>query len=146
MLRMTDNMTIAPDFPQFPRIAVGAVVMYENCALLVKRANAPSQGRWAVPGGKIRLGETLQEAAQREVFEETGIIVKAMEPLLTFDLIERSKDGKILFHYVIVDLNAVYISGELTPGDDALKAVWAQANDLERYNLSAATIKLFKFA
>ncbi|MFP4084673.1 MAG: NUDIX hydrolase [Desulfonatronovibrio sp.] len=142
---MTDNLTDAPDYPQVPRIAVGAVVIHNNHALLVKRANAPSKGRWAVPGGKVRLGETLQEAAQREVFEETGILVKASEPILTFDLIERSQDGKILFHYVIIDLSAVYVSGELRPGDDALKAVWAHASDLERYNLSAATIKLFQF-
>ncbi|MFO7728428.1 MAG: NUDIX hydrolase [Desulfonatronovibrio sp.] len=142
---MTDKVSITQDYPQVPRIAVGAVVTHNNHALLIKRANAPSKGRWAIPGGKVRLGETLQQAAQREVFEETGITVNAMEPLLTFDLIERSQEGKILFHYVIVDLNAVYVAGEVIPGDDALKAVWAHASDLERYNLSAATIKLFQF-
>lgn len=142
---MTDNMMVAADYPQVPRIAVGAVVMHDEHALLVKRANPPSKGRWAIPGGKVRLGETLQEAVQREVLEETGIIVKAGDPILTFDLIERSQDGNILFHYIIVDLIAAYVSGEPTPGDDALKAVWAHANDLARYNLSSATIKLFQF-
>jgi 8-oxo-dGTP diphosphatase len=129
--------------PVLPRVAVGAVVRHNNSFLLVKRANEPSRGRWAIPGGKIKLGETLQEAAQREVFEETGVNVRALEPVLTFDLIERDTYGTVRFHYIIVDLLAQYISGGLVPGGDALEVVWAKDNDLEKYNLSPATLDLF---
>lgn len=127
-----------------PRVAVGAVVRHEQGFLLVKRAKAPSQGKWAVPGGKVRLGETLQAAAQREVLEETGIVVRALQPVYTFDLIERGPDDNILFHYVVVDLLAEYVSGSLRPGTDALDAVWAAEQDFERYELSRATINLFR--
>ena len=123
---------------------MGAVVRHDNCFLLVKRANQPSRGRWAIPGGKIKLGETLQEAAQREVFEETGVIIRALEPVLTFDLIERNSNGTVRFHYIIVDLLAQYISGGLIPGGDTLEVVWAQNNDLKKYNLSPVTLDLFQ--
>lgn len=132
------------DSPGLPRVAVGAVVSHNNCFLLVKRANEPSRGRWAIPGGKIKLGETLQEAAQREVFEETGVIIQALEPVLTFDLIERNGDGTVRFHYIIVDLMTQYISGGLIPGGDALEVVWAPDNDLEKYNLGPVTLNLFQ--
>lgn len=133
----SDNLLI------FPRVAVGAVVKHKNSFLLVKRANSPSRGRWSIPGGKIILGETLQQAAQREVLEETGIVIRALEPVFTFDLIEKNHDGSIRFHYVIVDLKARYVSGVPSPGGDALGAVWASENSLDVFDLSPETLKLF---
>lgn len=126
-----------------PRPAVGAVVKYEDCFLLVKRANPPSQNMWAIPGGKIRLGETLQQAAQREVLEETGIVVRAGNPVLTFDLIEHDKLGNIIFHYVVVDVFAEYISGNILAGGDAREAIWAHRNELHEFNLNQITLDLF---
>ena len=127
-----------------PRPAVGAVVRHNNCFLLVRRANAPSKGRWTVPGGRVKPGETLQQAAQREVLEETGVRVRALEPVQVFDLIERKSDGSLGFHYVIVNLMTIYISGDPAPGSDALEAVWAPINHLEDFNLSRATLELFR--
>ncbi len=131
------------DISGLPRVAVGAVVRHLDSFLLVKRANAPSRGMWAIPGGKIKFGETLREGAQREVLEETKIKIRALEPLMTFDLIERNNDGSISFHYVIVNLRAQYVSGEPAPGGDALEAVWARQDELERYKLNSATLDLF---
>ena len=127
----------------YPRVAVGAVVKHNGSFLLVKRANSPSRGRWSIPGGKIILGETLQQAAQREVLEETGVVIRALEPVFTFDLIEKNHDGSIRFHYVIVDLKARYVSGEPSPGGDALGAVWVPENSLDVFDLSPETLKLF---
>lgn len=143
-MKQIQNSAFIDNCPSLPRVAVGAVVRHDNCFLLVKRANQPSRGRWAIPGGKIKLGETLQEAAQREVFEETGVIIRALEPVLTFDLIERNSNGTVRFHYIIVDLLAQYISGGLIPGGDTLEVVWAQNNDLKKYNLSPVTLDLFQ--
>jgi len=127
-----------------PRAAVGAVVRLGDCFLLVKRANSPSKGRWAVPGGKIKPGETLKEAAQREVLEEARIVVKALKPVQVFDLIERNIDGSIRFHYIIINLRAQYISGEPVPGGDALEARWVSRDNLKKYGLSRKTLELFQ--
>lgn len=124
------NMNTATEYPDLPRLAVGAVVVHQNRVLLVRRAKAPAKGLWAIPGGSVRLGETLQQAAEREILEETGITIRAGEPLLTFETIRRDPDGRVRFHYVIVDLRAVYVAGELAPADDADDARWFSAAEV----------------
>ena len=125
-------------------MAVGAVVFNEDKVLLVLRGKPPAESQWAIPGGCIELGETLQEAAQREILEETGIVIQAGKPVYTFDVVERDKNGRIRFHYVIVDLAAKYISGEIRAGDDAADVKWLSSEDLRYQNVSAATRKLLK--
>lgn len=122
-----------------PQVAVGAVVVKDRKILLVKRIKAPHKNLWAIPGGSVELGETLQEAAEREVREETGLIIKAEEPIYTFDLIEQNDKGSIQFHYVIVDLSAKYTSGELSPADDALDTRWFSPRELEHIAISDST-------
>ena len=133
-----------PTYPQHPRPAVGAVVFKGDRILLVKRGQPPAQGQWAIPGGNIQLGESLQAAAQREILEETGITIKASKPVYTFDAIIEDDDGRIRFHYVIVDLLAEYVKGELRPGDDAADARWVAADELPALNVSAPTLKLLR--
>jgi ADP-ribose pyrophosphatase len=123
---------------------VGAVVFKENKVLLVLRAKPPAENHWTIPGGSVELGETLQEAAEREIREETGLIIKAGGPVYTFDVIEHDPKGAILFHYVIVDLAADYVAGELRPGDDAIDVCWASSRDVSALKVSAATRKLLK--
>jgi len=129
-------------YPNRPLVAVGAVVFKEDKVLLVLRAKPPAENRWTIPGGSVELGETLQEAAEREILEETGLTIQAGKPVYTFDVIERDPKGKILFHYVIVDLAADYVSGELRPGDDATDVCWASPRDVKTLKVSAATRKL----
>ncbi len=126
-------------YPELPRVAVGTVVIHSQSILLVQRGTPPARGEWSIPGGKIRLGETMQEAAEREVLEETGIVVRAGDPVLTFDLIQRDKDNRILFHYIIVDLWAKYLSGSIRSGTDALQAAWIHQDCLDKYSLSPKT-------
>ena len=132
------------DYPDFPRVGVGAIVIKDNKVLLVKRGIPPSKGLWAIPGGHIELGETLQETAEREILEETGIVIKARKPVYTFDLIERDDLGKIRFHYIVVDLMAEYISGEPLGADDALEARWLSWEEIEALPVSQNTVKLLK--
>ena len=132
------------DYPSSPCVAVGAVVFKENRVLLVKRDNPPGKGLWAIPGGRVRLGETLQGAAEREIKEETGIVIRAKEPVYTFDVIERDTHGRIRFHYVIVDLLADYISGQPNPGSDACDARWIAHTELDELALSTNTRKFLK--
>ncbi len=132
------------DYPNNPRVAVGAIVFNNNRVLLVRRGRPPSQDLWAIPGGSVEIGETLQEAAEREIFEETGITIRAGEPVYTFDAIERDNTGRIRFHYVIVDLGADYVAGDPKAGDDAVEARWVTAQEINELNVSAPTLKLLK--
>lgn len=131
-------------YPNHPRLAVGAVVFNRARILLVKRGHSPAKGQWAIPGGNVNLGESLQMAAQREILEETGIEIKAGEPVYTFDAIVKDAQGKIQFHYVIVDLAAEYIKGEPRPGDDAADVRWVAAEELDALNVSPHTLNLLK--
>jgi len=131
-----------PEHPQHPQVAVGAVIIHEKKILLVKRNKDPQKENWAIPGGSVNLGETLQEAAEREIKEETGLTVKAKKPVHTFDLIEREEKGRIRFHYVIIDLEADYVSGRLKAADDALDAGWFSPKDLDDLALTEGTRNL----
>ncbi len=127
-------------YPEYPRIAVGAAVFKDDKVLLVLRAKPPAEGLWAIPGGSVELGETLREAAEREILEETGLVVRAGDPFFTFEIIDTDESGAIRYHYVIVDLEAEYVSGEPTPGDDALEVRWFSRNDLKRRNIYRRTL------
>jgi ADP-ribose pyrophosphatase len=109
---------------------------------MIRRGNAPNPGVWAIPGGGVEIGETLQEAAEREAFEETGLKVRAGEPFYAFDIIEKDERGGIRFHYVIVDLKAELIGGDLRPGDDALDVRWVSPQQMHSLALSDTIRKL----
>ena len=131
-------------YPDHPRLAVGAVVFNAGRVLLVRRGRPPGKGQWAIPGGSVQLGETLQQAAEREVLEETGVVIRARKPVYTFDLVERDPSGRVRFHYVIVDLAADYIQGNPRSGDDAIDARWVAAEDLPDLGIHAATRDLLR--
>ena len=129
------------EYPDFPRAAVGVIVLRENDSgvtevLLVQRAKAPSRGMWALPGGSVELGETLEQAAEREVYEETGIEVRAGHVVHAFDAIERDVARRVAYHYVIVDVIAEYLAGRPEPGSDALAAAWFSANAVAEMSVS----------
>lgn len=126
------------------RVGVGALVIRDGKVLLVRRGRAPGKGFWAIPGGGVEIGETLQAAAEREVLEETGISIRAAEPVFVFDLIERDSEGRVAYHYVIVDLGAEYISGEARAADDAEDARWLAPADLAELNVAPVTLELLR--
>jgi 8-oxo-dGTP diphosphatase len=144
--KVLENLKSGPknDYPDRARIAVGAIVFKNTRVLLVRRAQPPSRDKWAIPGGSVEIGETLQEAAEREILEETGLTIRAGKPVYTFDFIERDDAGRVRFHYVIVDLEADYISGEPCPGDDAAEARWISAQEIKSFKVSSMTLKVLK--
>ncbi len=131
-------------YPDRPQVAVGAIVFKEDRLLLVRRSQSPSRGKWAIPGGRVELGETLAQAAEREIFEETGLIIRAGKPVYTFDVIRHDRNGDVQFHYVIVDLEAEYTNGEPHPGDDALEARWVSGQESKNLNVSEYTLQLLR--
>jgi ADP-ribose pyrophosphatase len=129
------------EYPDLPRVAVGAVVIHNHCILLVKRGKQPAQGEWAIPGGSVELGETLEAAAQREIYEETGVTIKVGKIIYTFDSIV--KDGDLTrFHYVILDFEASYVAGEPRAGDDVLEAGWFGPEQLKMLGVNSRTLHL----
>lgn len=125
-------------YPDAPRVAVGAVVIHQDKVLLVLRNKAPAKDQWAIPGGSVNLGETLQAAAEREILEETGLRIKAGEVIYTFDAIHRDSSGRVQYHYVILDLAATALDpGQpLTPADDVRDAGWFSWTELDNLHHS----------
>jgi len=125
------------EYPEAPIVAVGVVVKRDDKVLLVRRLNEPSRGRWSLPGGVVELGETVREAARREVREECGLQVEAGEVLPVVDNIVRDDEaGRIRFHYVLVDLLAEYIGGGLAAVSDISDARWVREEELEELDVT----------
>ena len=94
---------MAREYPAHPVVGVGAVVVRDGRALIVRRAHEPRKGEWSLPGGLLDLGESLVDAARREVKEETGLDVEVGPMIETFDRVHRDGEGRIRYHFVIVD-------------------------------------------
>lgn len=127
----------------YPVVGVGAVIIHQERVLLVQRGNAPYIGMWCIPGGRVRYGETLQQAAEREILEETSIIIKAKQPVYTFEIIEPEGADHPL-HYVVIDLEADYVSGELAPNDDAQDAKWFAKDEIHQDQVQELTRNFLK--
>ena len=105
-----------------PLVGVGIVVVENDHILLIKRGREPGKGLWAVPGGKVEVGETLRETAQREMLEETGLIVDVGEVIWVGEHIEDDR------HIVLIDFEATVTGGELRAADDADQAMWVRVD------------------
>ncbi len=131
-------------YPDHPLLAVGAVVIHQGRVLLVRRLRPPGEGQWAIPGGKVDLGENLAQAAEREILEETGLTIAAGEPVYTFEVIDRDDAGRVRYHYVIIDLAAEYRGGKLRAGDDAGDARWVAPEELPALGVYPRTRELLE--
>ncbi len=123
-------------YPEAPIPAVGAVVFKDGKILTIKRGQEPSKGKWSIPGGRIELGETTYEAARREVMEECSIEVEIERVLDSVDNIIRDEDGRIKYHFVIIDLLARYVSGEIEAQSDAEECRWVTPQELLKLDIT----------
>ena len=138
MLR-SPSSTGSRAFPARPIVGVGAVVLDRDCVLLVKRARAPLKDTWSLPGGAVDLGEALEAALAREILEETGLSVDVGPVVEVLDRIERSQDGRVEYHYVIIDyLCGARAGAALAPASDAADARWVAWDQLDAYRLTEA--------
>jgi len=124
---------------QLPVVGVGAIVVNDGAVLLVKRGRPPHEGEWAIPGGRLQWGESLKQGAEREILEETGITIEAGEVIYHFEHIVPAEGDGPEFHYVVLDLEGHYISGEPLAADDAADACWVALDDLASVNLNQIT-------
>jgi ADP-ribose pyrophosphatase YjhB (NUDIX family) len=141
-MMMTNSENDERTFLPRPLIGVGAVVWHQDHVLLIQRGKEPNAGSWSIPGGAQELGETVREAVCREVMEETG--VKISNPILvdTVDLISRTEEDKIEYHYTLVDFVAVALNPDISLGGDAADAKWVKVSEVTNYNLWNKTIEI----
>jgi len=124
------------EYPSRPIASVAACVLRGERILVIRRAQPPSQGRWSVPGGAIELGETVHDAACRELREECGVAIAVDRVVMVEDLIVRDEAGEIRFHYVVTYLLSRYLGGEVRPDSDALALHWATREELDTLDMN----------
>jgi 8-oxo-dGTP diphosphatase len=137
------------DFPDRPIVGVGVVVWRDDQVLLIRRGKPPRVGQWSLPGGAQELGETVAEAARREVMEETGLELAALELLTVVDLIEPAPGadaGRFLFHYTLIDFVAEAAPGEAVAAGDAAGVGWFRPDALGALGLWSETLRIIKLA
>jgi 8-oxo-dGTP diphosphatase len=130
------------EYPDRPIVGVGGVVIEHGRTVLIRRSNPPLEGQWSIPGGILEVSETILQGVERELHEETGLVVRAGELIEVFERIIPDKDGRTQYHFVIIDYLCERLSGSPRPGGDALEAVWVEQGDLERYALVPAVIRV----
>jgi mutator protein MutT len=132
--------------PARPIVGVGAVIVHDGRVLLVKRGHAPLKGEWNLPGGAVELGETLVTAVVREVLEETGLSVEVGPVVDVVDRVYRADDGKVEYHYVIVDYLCHPTGGLLEHGSDADDVRWVDPADLQALRVTPTAIAVVRKA
>ncbi|MEM3626680.1 MAG: NUDIX hydrolase [Candidatus Bathyarchaeia archaeon] len=129
-------------YPDQPIVGVGAVIICDGKILLEKRKNEPGKGKWSIPGGLVELGESLEQTVIREVKEETGLDVADPEIIDVVDTISVDENGRIKYHFVIVDYFLKLKGGTLKAADDAEELKWVELDEVENYDLTK-TIRSF---
>ncbi|WP_069808315.1 NUDIX hydrolase [Vulcanisaeta thermophila] len=109
------------EYPRYPLVGVGAVVVYEgNRILLIKRGSEPNAGKWSIPGGMVEAGENPEEAVLRELYEETGVRGRVTGLFGIYQYIERDSNGAVKYHFLLLDYLIEPLGGEPRASSDAV--------------------------
>ena len=114
--------------------------------LIVERGREPYRGQWSLPGGIVEVGETLKQATEREVLEETGLVVDAFRYFTIFERIVPDRVNRFEYHYVLVDYVCRVLGGEAAPGSDVAAVAWASKGELCGYHLTEGTMGVIERA
>ncbi len=129
------------EYPTRPLVGIGVVLLKPPSAttagavLLVRRGKPPAMGQWSLPGGAQNLGETAEHAARRELAEETGLSCGPLILAANVDSIHRDAEGRVQYHYTILDFAGAWQGGVPRAGSDVTDALFAPLDDLGRYGL-----------
>jgi ADP-ribose pyrophosphatase YjhB (NUDIX family) len=132
------------EYPESPLVGVGAVIVdnrlndhaQDHRVLLIRRGQAPLLGEWSLPGGLLECGETLREAVVREAREETGLVVEPGEMLGVYERVIRGDEGRVRYHFVLIDFLCHPAGGDLKAGSDAADVRWFTRDELPALNLA----------
>lgn len=128
-------------YPDRPFVSVGALVIENSRALLIRRGKEPLKGEWSVPGGAVEVGEPLAAAVKRELREETGLEAEVGEVIGVFDRIYPDANGRTEYHYVLVDFLCRRTGGEAKPAGDVDAAKWFSRPEIEALEPIQAFLK-----
>lgn len=138
-------MPVPIDTTRRPAIGVAGVIWKAGRCLLIQRGKEPRKGEWSLPGGHQEWGETVREAVLREIREETGLEVEVTGLLDVVDAIAPDTDGRIDYHFTLIDFRCEWLSGDAVAGDDAAAVRWntmAELEDLELWEETRRIIAL----
>ncbi|HEX9862631.1 MAG TPA: NUDIX hydrolase [Candidatus Bathyarchaeia archaeon] len=131
-------------YPDQPLVGVGAVVISGGKILLEKRKNEPGKGKWSIPGGLVDLGESPEQAVIREVKEETCLAVDAPRHIDVVSDVSLDENGKIKYHFVIIDYLVAVKGGEVKAASDAEALEWVPFSEVEAYDLTRSFRAFFR--
>ena len=133
-------------YPTRPIVGVGGVIADGEQVVLIKRKYEPLAHRWSIPGGTLEVGEPLEAGVARELLEETGLVVSVGPVIEVFDRILRDEEGRVKYHFVLVDYLCLPIGGTLQAGDDVSEAEWAHVDALGPYELTDKATEVIRRA
>jgi mutator protein MutT len=133
-------------YPDRPYVGIGGIIVHEGRVVLVKRRFEPLAGQWSIPGGAVETGETLEACLIREMAEETGFVVEVGPVVEVLDRITHDDDGRVLYHFVLVDYLCWPVGGELRAGSDVAEAVLAERSELAQYQLTEKALSVIERA
>ena len=132
------------EYPDYPRVGVGAVILDGDRVLLIQRGGTMLPGKWSIPGGLVELGETTREAVVREVVEECGMHIELIDVCGVLDRVIRDDEGRVRYHWALVDFLAIARGGTLCAGDDAADARWVRIDEVEQYDTTDGLMDMIK--
>jgi ADP-ribose pyrophosphatase YjhB (NUDIX family) len=132
-------LTVSREYPDRPFVGAGIVVFRGDEVLLVKRGD-----RWSIPGGVQELGETVREAALRELKEETGLDARLLGLIDVVDGITRDPEARVRFHYTLVDFAAEWVAGDAAPASDVSELQWFRLAALDTLDVWRETLRVIR--
>jgi ADP-ribose pyrophosphatase YjhB (NUDIX family) len=137
---------VSREYPDLPRVGVGAVILDEDRVLLIQRGGATLPGKWSLPGGLVELGETTREAVCREIGEECGLDIELVDVCGVLDRVVHDEHGRVRYHWVLVDFLAIARGGTLCAGDDAADARWVRIDEVSQYDTTEGLLDMIERA
>lgn len=134
------------EYPSHPLPGVLAVVVRDGRLLLVKRGREPDKGKWGFPGGLVELGETVAQAATRELMEETGVRAEAGTVAEIIDVVTPDAAGRIRYHFILNVVACRWLDGDGAAGDDAEAVGWFTPGELDAMECSRNVGRLARAA